>query len=291
MPDSVGDSEMGRLGSNPAAPRLVTNWRELLERYEEFKTGQWCFRGDCCRSEGLKTSLERAAVDRWGRDWSELPEIEEGLLRRFKREAHLYLANEPADGDRIGWLSLVRHHGGPTRLLDWSYSFFVGVYFAVVREEVGQPTSIFAMNLEKIRRKVEGLAHLRPHLLRDPNAKREETVAALIDHRPRHPLVFPINPWQMNRRLILQQSLFLVPGDITRSFMDNLRAVDRPEELMVEIPLANTRAFLEEATGELLAMNMTSATLFPGLDGFAQNLTSLIPFPHLRAVDTVRGLE
>jgi len=38
-------------------------------------------------------------------------------------------------------------------------------------------------------------------------------------------------------------------------------------------------------------MNMSSATLFPGLDGFAQNLTSIIPFPYLRAVDSAVGLE
>ena len=272
-------------------PKPVGSWRELLERYEEFKVGQWCFRGDCCRPEGFKTTLERAAVDRWGRNWSELPEIEEGLLRRFKREAHLYLAAEPADGDRIGWLALIRHHGGPTRLLDWTYSFFVAVHFAIEQAEAHLPASIFAMDLQEIRRRVEGIEHLRPHLKQDPNTKKEETVAAIIDHRPRQPLVFPLNPWQMNRRLILQQSLFLVPGDITRSFMDNLRAVGRPEELMVEIPLSGSRAFMEEATRELLSMNMTSATLFPGLDGFAQNLTSLIPFPYLRAVDTAVGLE
>jgi hypothetical protein len=51
------------------------------------------------------------------------------------------------------------------------------------------------------------------------------------------------------------------------------------------------RAFLERVTKELLAMNMTSATLFPGLDGFAQNLADLIPFPELRAVDTEVGRE
>ena len=95
----------------------------------------------------------------------------------------------------------------------------------------------------------------------------------------------------MNRRLILQQSIFLVPGDITKSFMDNLRAVDLPENLLVEIPLSNNRSFLQEATRELLSMNMSSATLFPGLDGFAQNLTSLIPFTYLRAVDSEIGLE
>ena len=95
----------------------------------------------------------------------------------------------------------------------------------------------------------------------------------------------------MNRRLILQRGIFLVLGDITHSFMDNLEAVDSPEDLLVEIPLSDDRAFLEEATRELLSMNMSSATLFPGLDGFAKNLTSLIPFPYLRAVDTEVGLE
>ncbi len=272
-------------------PEPIKSWRELLDRYQEFHEGQWCFRGDCCRADGLKTSLERAAVDRWGRDWSELPEIEEGLIRRFRREAHLYLSSEPAEGDRIGWLSLMRHHGAPTRLLDWSFSFFVAVHFAVQRTEVDQPSSVFAMNLARIRERVDKLEHVRPFLLRDPNAKGEDTVEAIINHSPRHALIFPLNPWRMNRRLILQQSIFVVPGDITRSFMDNLRAVDEPENLLVEIPLSNDRAFLQEAARELLSMNMRSAALFPGLDGFAQNLTSLIPFPYLRAVDSEAGLD
>jgi hypothetical protein len=269
----------------------ISTWRQLLDRYENFKDGQWCFRGDRSSARKLKTSLERAAVDRWNRDWSELPEIEEGLIRRFQREAHLYLPSEPAEGDLIGWLSLMRHHGAPTRLLDWSFSFFVAVHFAIERAEADQPSSLFAVDLERVRDRVDEFDHVKPFLLRDPNAKGKDTVAAIIDHTPRHPLIFPLNPWRMNRRLILQQSIFLVPGDITRSFMDNLRAVDNPQNLLVEIPLSNDRGFLQEATRELLSMNMSSATLFPGLDGFAKNLTSLIPFPYLRAVDTEVGLE
>jgi hypothetical protein len=269
----------------------VGTWGDLLDRYEGLKSGWWCFRGDRRRPGGLKTSLERAAVDRWARDWLEMPEIEAGLLRRFRREAHLYLTSEPAEGDKIGWLGLMRHHGAPTRLLDWSFSFFVAVHFAIARAEPGKRTSVWAMDLRRLREVVDAFDHLAPLLQEDPNAKQKGTVDAIIDHAPRHPLVFPLNPWRMNRRLILQQSVFLVPGDITRSFMDNLSAVDAPERLLVEIPLSSDRVFLEEATRELFAMNMTSATLFPGLDGFARNLTSLIPFPDLRAVDTVVGLE
>jgi hypothetical protein len=269
----------------------IDRWKDLLDRYDELRGGQWCFRGDCCRPGGFKTSLERAAVDRWGQDWSELPVIERGLLRRFKREAHLYLTNEPAEGDLIGWLALMRHHGAPTRLLDWTYSFFVAVYFAILRSEPGQASTIWAMDLGKLWDRAHALDHLKPHLDRDPNAKEEETVDAIIRRSPPNQLVFRLNPWRMNRRLIVQQSVFLVPGDITRSFEDNLRAMSDPEEIMVEIPLSADRKFLKEATGELLSMNMTSASLFPGLDGFARNLTALIPFPHLRAVDTEMGME
>jgi hypothetical protein len=73
--------------------------------------------------------------------------------------------------------------------------------------------------------------------------------------------------------------------------MENLEAVDAPEKLVVKISLPSARQFLQETTKELLAMNMSSATLFPGLDGFAGNLAALIPFPELRAVDSKPGRE
>jgi hypothetical protein len=268
----------------------IRNWRDLLDRYGDFKSGQWCFRGDRA-GRGLKTSLERATIDRWGRDWSEMPDIENGLLRRFKREAHLYVAREPDEDDTIGWLALMRHHGAPTRLHDWTYSFFVAVYFALNRADADEQPCIWAMNLGRIREVVEAKTHLRNLLNDDPNAKKQATVDAIINSSPRHALIFPLNPSKMNQRLILQQSVFIVPGDITKPFMENLEAVDAPDKVVVKMPLPSERKFLQEATKELLAMNMSSATLFPGLDGFGQNLAALIPFPELRAVDTKVGRE
>ena len=272
-------------------PKTISKWRALLDQYDRFKSGQWCFRGDRVRPEGFKTSLEREAIVRWGCDWSEMPEIEAGLLRRFKREAHLYLEHEPAEEDTIGWLSLMRHHGAPTRLLDWTYSFFVAVYFAINRAAPDEQPCVWALDLGRIREVVESRKHVKDLLKRDPNAKNRKTIDAIIDHSPRQPLVFPLNPSRMSRRLILQQSIFLVPGDITKPFMENLTAVDKPKRLLVEMRLKPDRDFLARVTKELLAMNMTSATLFPGLDGFAQNLAALIPFRELRAVDTEFGRE
>ncbi len=51
------------------------------------------------------------------------------LLRRFKQVAHQNISYVPAD--EWEWLFLMQHHRIPTRLLDWSESPLVALYFAV----------------------------------------------------------------------------------------------------------------------------------------------------------------
>ena len=54
------------------------------------------------------------------------------ILREFMRCAHLYLTKEniPASNDKLEWLSLMRHYKAPTRLMDFTYSFYIAAYFA-----------------------------------------------------------------------------------------------------------------------------------------------------------------
>jgi hypothetical protein len=86
----------------------------------------------------------------------------------------------------------------------------------------------------------------------------------------------------LNKRLVLQQGVFLAPGDVTRSFIDNFRVLcgsKNSRDHFVKLILVSDLSFTKEAISELHRMNINRATLFPGLDGFATSLSNSVVIP------------
>jgi len=209
---------------------------------------------------------------------------EAAIAREFMRRAHHHLTDVPAprglsdEADHLEWLALMQHHGAPTRLLDWTYSLYVATHFACQRasREGGEP-AVWMVNTE--------------WCLQASVAKCQEvgvSVGALANRPMRAagyaeaydyllsgvfpPSVWPVNPFRLNERLTLKRGVFLLGADATKTFAENLTSLpdcyQREHVICFVIPsdqVSKVQRMLHEA-------NVTDATLFPGLDGFARSL-------------------
>jgi FRG domain len=175
------------------------------------------FRGQSDAKWSLSTTIERAAR-RYGFPDGALRNREIVLLSNFQRRAHQYVVDPPSLDDRLEWLALMQHHGAPTRLLDFSHSFYVAAFFAM--ESAEQDAAIWALSTEFTMGHTSNLLSETKTML----DLEEESRAVLQAHLSGHQTstcVMLVEPHRMNARLAVQQGCFVVPGDLSKSFMEN----------------------------------------------------------------------
>ncbi len=100
---------------------------------------QYWFRGHSRIFESLLPAAYREPFH------SSRPNIEFWAGQRFRFRARSFAARVPEWGDYLSWLLMMQHYGVPTRLLDWTESVLVALYFAA-GEPNNQPGEIWCMN-------------------------------------------------------------------------------------------------------------------------------------------------
>lgn len=193
-----------------------------------------------------------------------------------------------ADRALFEWFLLIQHHGGPTRLLDFTHSFYVACYFAL--ERATGEAAVFCLNTPLLQSCATERENGRAPKI-DCDINTPEYCDKAIEDGVRSPLVMISEPFAMNERLSAQQGLFAIPFEVQQSFEYNLSLTlhpflkDLPETKKldsIEVSKLNdtcalfkinlSRSLHFEIKRDLAKMNISAATLFPGLDGFARSL-------------------
>jgi hypothetical protein len=274
----------------PAAVEEVraSSWAELQEA---LFAGSWqqaigrhrsndVFRGQGCAGDGLETSLMRL-----GGDYSSL---ERSLLRNFRKYARRDAVDVDSPWD---WLALAKHHGLPTRVLDWSFSPYVALHFATASPRFfAEDGAIWCVD------HVAATGRLPSRLSAQLDEERSSvfttellsSVAAGLDELdgllgPEHVVFF--EPPSLDQRIVNQFAVFSLQGGATARMDEWLerrpglgRRVVIPAELKWEV-----RDKLDQA-------NVNERVLFPGLDGLSRWLARHYASPGVE-LDTHCGGE
>jgi len=267
------------------ANKTIRSWDDFYKSVVEQNSGdrRWIYRGQTKDWE-LRTTIERT-LNNWEIDLKDATSIEFQTIREFRRRMR-----EPqhhrVHSDTLFCVALMQHHGAPTRLLDCTYSPFAAAAFAMENGYVctKKPPVIWCFRGDWFEDELKERAD--PDLLklleqRNEDSKRnDDTFISLYQigdastESDKRRFVKPENPLHLNERLTTQQGVFLCPGNLGDTFVDNLRAMPDwdSERNIVKLSLSLTKKEAIEFVRHLKNMNLGFAALFPGLEGFARSI-------------------
>jgi hypothetical protein len=211
----------------------ISKFSELDDAVGKLTRSALCRGVSDCRHQ-LLPSLFR------GRKAADLSLQEKNLMWVFKTQARARLTTLPTS--ELEWLVLAQHHGLPTRLLDWSLSPLVALFFAV-QSDSPTDAAIYIMDREKFKRE------------EDITLKSLKEAIAFF-------------PSHVSPRIAAQSGMFTVHP------LDG-KPLEGDDLLKLTIPAKEKRRFM----AKLVKYGVHHGTMFPDLDGLSKYLRHLNGYP------------
>jgi hypothetical protein len=220
-----------------------------------------------------------------------LLEIENDLYEEFRR-CSTQLSNVRSDPEDWEWDSffLMRHHGVPTRLLDWTDGALIALHFAV-RSKPTPPKSgsiIYVLDAHWLARylrqhpdRKDAVARWKEYWKKNPHEVDEEDWERLYlpadEEDFKEPLlVTPQTPhlWDsphLTRRVAAQRSRFMIFGT-DPLWLVKLEKEEGSRLVSITIPVGSINRIKQEIKDS----GITESVVYPDLDGLGRELKSVI---------------
>lgn len=264
------------------------SWAKLQSEIEALGSNgsQWVFRAlrepVDTTSSGRRVAITSSFDDACKRRSGGMPPrnrwlYESWMLSDFKREAHNYLSHLPEPGNFLEWMALGRHYGMPSRLIDFTYSFHVATYFALSMKMEKGDGCIVALNLTWMKENWErrlrtSYSRFKGHALGSFHSHKLFRYFAFVRH-DKYAVI--VNPLRRNPRLANQMGCFLCPGSIQHEADANLAQTLKNNPNVKKLIYLRSPV-KREAMIALFGMNISQATLYPDLVGWAESRRDLV---------------
>jgi hypothetical protein len=219
----------------------------------------WIFRGHA-NSEWEIASLVSRDAKRLSKD---IEEFEREALIGFKRRGRGLAPQSERPKGMLEWLALLQHHGGPTRLIDFTYSYWVALFFAT--EFALGDCALFLLDTTPL------LAEKKRETVNHDNLLSCLLGMNKIHYfiKKNHTSIQMCIPTNLNTRIAIQQGLFIYQTNIKDSFLESCNTPSCKVQLKKIIV---DESIVKDLKMKLSKTNCISSVLFPGIDGFARSM-------------------
>ena len=249
---------------------MVENDKYVISNFSEFESFLSGIGPEIGDPHGINLVYRGQVNSEWGLETSaarkyDTLQHERGTVGRFKMKAGSRHSNLPALLDYASWLFLMQHYGLPTRVLDWTESALVALYFAIEDQIYDKNDgAIWILFPEQMKISIGIDPTIRAAVLAETIRTPFETVEPDPNHRLRADF---IHPFESNPRMHAQHCAFTVHGGWPINQLDKL---------------PGAQAFLRKATVPasekqrlrrmLYRLGIRRSTLFPDLENLARDL-------------------
>jgi hypothetical protein len=224
------------------------------------------------------------------KDWTLQPPIWRGDHSKYRKKELVYMNHFQGRAlcqqesyrmpqDDVEWLFLAQHYRLPTRILDWTESPLVALYFAVNADDADKESAnkdgcLWALSPTRLNKELSnpgfpdkvqnGLVSIKLSVVQQIVSE-SFGVKQQAEMKASFPKVLALQPWESNERIIAQSGRFTLHS--TQDALETL-AFQYPYLKRIIIP-AEAKRILREA---IKVLGIQRWSIFPDLENLAKGL-------------------